>query len=116
MFTIDPTGISALDVEEKTALDRNSGVRTQRTDRESGMPLWSVSALKKVPGEKPEILTVTIAAATRPNVEPMTQTFEGLQLGYYEINGEGGSQSGLYFRAAALVPIAAPSKSREGQS
>jgi hypothetical protein len=116
MFTIDPTGISALDVEEKTALDRATGVRTQRMDRESGLPLWSIAALKRTPGEKAEILTVTIASATRPSVEPMTQTFEHLQLGYYEINGEGGAQSGLYFRAAALVPIAAPSKSREGQS
>lgn len=91
--------VRALDVSEKTD---NQGL--QRLDQPTGSPLWAVQALfTPLDGSKPEVISVTIASTTRPEVVPLQSTFIELRVDKYQIERDGKiTQCGKYYRAAGL--------------
>lgn len=107
MFKIDENeDVRALAIEPKIA-DRKTG--EQKTERDTGVPLWTVTALHQQDDGAPELIKVTIASPTEPEFSPMLAGFTDLEAGIYTIKGDGGglSNAGLFFRASALVELAA---------
>lgn len=109
MFKIDESeDIRAMHVQPKIG-DRKTG--EQRTDRITGLPLWSVTAIhmSEDPTEKPELIQVTVASRTEPEIVPLRMGFEGLEVGIYSIAGDGGGiqAAGLFFRASGLIELEA---------
>ena len=107
MFKIDESeDIRAMHVQPKIA-DRNTG--EQKIDRQTGLPLWSVTAIHMSddPAEKPELIQVTLASRSEPEVVPLATGFDSLEVGSYAISGNGGGiqAAGLFFRASGLKEV-----------
>ena len=71
----------------------------QKTDRE-GRPQWSVEVLHREAGRKSEVVLVTVADHTEPEVEPMSPAqFKGLKVAPWNTD----TGSGIYFTAEAVL-------------
>lgn len=71
----------------------------QQENRE-GLPRWSVEVLHREEGRRSEVLLVTIASLTKPELEPMEPvTFTNLRVAEWS-NDNG---SGVYFTADSLA-------------
>ncbi|MCH8611898.1 plasmid replication, integration and excision activator [Arsenicicoccus dermatophilus] len=102
---------------------RADGSKPQQTDRDSGLPVWSVQVLDADPeaGKKDKTVTVKIVAAHQP-VPPVNETpfpftpveFVGLTaLPYVEETGNGRARIAWSYRAEGMV---APGQSNKVQA
>lgn len=106
MFRVhEEEDVRALSVEPKIG---NLQTGEQKIDRDTSMPLWTVTALHQPSdGGRPELIKVTVPSKSEPDFTPMFAGFERLEMDDYSIKRDGGglSNAGLWFRAAGLIDL-----------
>ncbi|SJN36908.1 hypothetical protein FM104_09385 [Microbacterium esteraromaticum] len=106
MFRIHPDEeVRALSVEPKLV---NIQTGEQKIDRDTSLPLWTVTALHQPSdGSRPKLVKVTVPSKSEPDFTPMFAGFDRLEVDEYSIKRDGGglSNAGLWFRAASLIEL-----------
>jgi hypothetical protein len=104
---VDQQSLNLCGIESAPRLVRNeAGVSTQKT--KGGLPVWTISCLSRREGLPPEILNVSVAAATAPPVQPLAPlVFTNLLARFWQMDG---ARAGLSFSADAVQ--AAPANKR----